>query len=150
MYPDISLWLALLFVLGGGMVLAWSADLFVDASSTVARVLGVSPFIIGMVVIGFGTSAPELCVSALSGLTGHSNLSLGNAYGSAIFNIACILGLAAVIRPLSVKPAITFVAAPALAVISAFSCLLVGAGGGFSRADGVLELVVFLVLLPLY
>ena len=150
MYPDISIWLALLFVLGGGVVLAWSADIFVDASSTVARVLGVSPFIIGMVVIGFGTSAPELCVSALSGMTGHSNLSLGNAYGSAIFNIACILGFAAVIRPLSVKPAITFVAAPALAVISAFSCLLVGAGGGFSRLDGVLELVVFLILLPLY
>ena len=150
MYPDISLWLALLFVVGGLVVLAWSADLFIDASSTVARVLGVSPFIIGMVVIGFGTSAPELCVSALSGLTGHSNLSLGNAYGSAIFNIACILGLAAVIRPLTVKPAITFVAAPALAVIATFSCLLMGLGGGFSRMDGLIELLVFAVLLPLY
>ena len=118
MYPDISLWLALLFVVGGLVVLAWSADLFIDAASTIARVLGVSPFIIGMVIIGFGTSAPELCVSALSGLSGHSNLSLGNAYGSAIFNIACILGISAVIRPLAVKPAITFVAAPALAVIA--------------------------------
>jgi len=102
------------------------------------------------VVIGFGTSAPELCVSALSGLTGHSNLSLGNAYGSAIVNIACILGISALIRPLTVRPAIIFVAAPALALISAFSCLLVGAGGGFSRSDGLLELAVFLVLLPLY
>jgi len=150
MYPDISLWLSIPFVVGGLAVLAWSANVFVDAASTIARVLGVSPFVIGMVVIGFGTSAPELCVSALSGLTGHSNLSLGNAYGSAIVNIACILGISAIIRPLTVKPAIIFVAAPALALISAFSCLLVGAGGGFSRADGLLELVVFLVLLPLY
>ena len=150
MYPDISLWLALLFVVGGLVVLAWSADLFIDAASTVARVLGVSPFIIGMVIIGFGTSAPELCVSALSGMSGHSNLSLGNAYGSAIFNIACILGLSAVIRPLTVKPAITFVAAPAVAVIATFSCLLMGLGGGFSRMDGLIELLVFAVLLPLY
>ena len=150
MYPELPLWLSILFVLGGLAVLAWSANVFIDAADTIARALGVSPFIIGMVVIGFGTSAPELCVSALSGMTGHSNLSLGNAYGSAIVNIACILGISALIRPLTVKPAITFVAAPALAVISAFSCLLVGAGGGFSRADGVLELVVFLVLLPLY
>ena len=150
MYPEIPLWLSILFVLGGLAVLAWSANMFIDAAGTIARVLGVSPFIIGMVVIGFGTSAPELCVSALSGITGHSNLSLGNAYGSAIFNIACILGIAAVIRPLTVKPAIIFVAAPALALISAFSCWLVGAGGGFSRTDGLLELLVFFILLPLY
>ena len=150
MYPEIPLWLSILFVLGGLAVLAWSANVFIDAAGTIARVLGVSPFIIGMVVIGFGTSAPELCVSALSGITGHSNLSLGNAYGSAIFNIACILGIAAVIRPLTVKPAIIFVAAPALALISAFSCWLVGAGGGFSRLDGLLEIVVFLILLPIY
>ena len=150
MYPELPLWLSILFVLGGLAVLAWSANVFIDAADTIARALGVSPFIIGMVVIGFGTSAPELCVSALSGMTGHSNLSLGNAYGSAIVNIACILGISALIRPLTVKPAIVFVAAPALALISAFSCLLVGAGGGFSRSDGLLELAVFLVLLPLY
>ena len=150
MYPELPLWLSILFVLGGLAVLTWSANVFIDAADTIARALGVSPFIIGMVVIGFGTSAPELCVSALSGMTGHSNLSLGNAYGSAIVNIACILGISALIRPLTVKPAIIFVAAPALALISAFSCLLVGAGGGFSRSDGLLELAVFLVLLPLY
>ena len=150
MYPELPLWLSILFVLGGLAVLAWSANVFIDAADTIARALGVSPFIIGMVVIGFGTSAPELCVSALSGMTGHSNLSLGNAYGSAIVNIACILGISALIRPLTVKPAIIFVAAPALALISAFSCLLVGAGGGFSRSDGLLELAVFLVVLPLY
>ena len=150
MYTDLPIWLALIFVITGLGVLAWSADLFIGSASKVARAMGISPFVIGMVIIGFGTSAPELCVSALSGIAGHSDLSLGNAYGSDIFNIACILGLAALIRPIAVKPAIVYVAAPALVAISLFSCLLVGLGNGFSRMDGMLELAVFAVLLPLY
>ena len=99
MYPEIPIGLALAFVAVGLCVLAWSADRFVEGAEAVARVLGVSPFIIGMVIVGFGTSAPELAVSALSGFADHSNLSLGNAYGSNIFNIAAILGIAVLIRP---------------------------------------------------
>ena len=68
MYSDIPLWLSILFIVGGFVALAWSSDAFVDGASIVARVLGISPFIIGMVIIGFGTSAPELCVSLMSGL----------------------------------------------------------------------------------
>ena len=150
MYPDLPLWLSIVCVLVGFAVLAWSADTFVDGSSAVAKALGVSPFIIGMVVIGFGTSAPELCVSALSGATGHSDLSLGNAYGSCIFNIAVILGVAALIKPLVVKPSVVVVAVPALVVIALLSCLLVTLGGGFSRMDGAILLGVFAVLLPAY
>ena len=150
MYPDIPNLLSVVLVTVGLVVLAWSADLFVKSASTVAHAMGISPFVIGMVVIGFGTSAPELCVSALSGLSGHSGLSLGNAYGSDIFNIACILGIAALIRPLAVKPAVVYAAVPALVAISVFSCLLVGMGDGVSRIDGVLQLVAFAVLLPLY
>ena len=56
-----------LFLLSGLALLAWSSDLFVDGSAALAKILGISPFIVGMVVIGFGTSAPELCVSVLSG-----------------------------------------------------------------------------------
>ena len=150
MYPDLPLWLSIVCVLGGLAVLAWSADTFVDGSSAVAKALGVSPFIIGMVIIGFGTSAPELCVSAFSGATGHSDLSLGNAYGSCIFNIAVILGVAALIKPIVVKPSVVFVAVPALVMIALLSCLLVTLGGGFSRLDGAILLGVFAVLLPAY
>ena len=150
MYPDLPLWLSIVCVLGGLAVLAWSADTFVDGASAVAKALGVSPFIIGMVIIGFGTSAPELCVSALSGATGHSDLSLGNAYGSCVFNIAVILGVAALIRPLVVKPSVIFVAVPALVAIALLSCFLVTAGEGFSRLDGIILLAVFAVLLPAY
>ena len=63
------------YVLVGLVVLAWSSGLFVDGAASLARALGISPLVVGMVVIGFGTSAPELCVSVLSGLGGHSNLS---------------------------------------------------------------------------
>jgi cation:H+ antiporter len=150
MYPDIPFWLSIVFVLGGFAVLAWSANAFVDGASAVAKAFGVSPFIIGMVIIGFGTSAPELCVSALSGAYGHSDLSLGNAYGSCIFNIAVILGVAALIKPLVVKPSVVFVAVPMLVAIALLSCILVTQGNGFSRGDGVILLAVFAILMPVY
>ena len=150
MYPELPLWLSVVCVLGGFAVLAWSANAFVDGASAVAKALGVSPFIIGMVIIGFGTSAPELCVSALSGATGHSDLSLGNAYGSCIFNIAVILGVAALIRPLVVKSSVVFVAVPMLVAIALLSCLLVTLGDGFSRVDGAILLGVFALLMPVY
>ena len=151
MYVDVPIWLAILFVVGGLYLLSKSASVFIDSASAVATALGVNPFVIGMVVIGFGTSAPELCVSAMSGISGHSDMSLGNAYGSCSFNIALILGVATVIRPLVVKPSVSFVAVPMLMGITIFSCLIVGYGeDGFSRADGFLSLGVFAVLLPLY
>ena len=150
MYTDIPLWLSILFLVVGLYMLAKSADVFIDSAATVATALGVNPFIIGMVVIGFGTSAPELCVSALAGFSGHSNVSLGNAYGSCSFNIALILGVAAMIRPIVVVSKNALAAALVLAAISVFSCALVGFGNGFSRTDGVLALTVFAVLLPLY
>ena len=146
MYPSVPLWAALLFVAIGLWVLTWSADKFVDGAEAVARSFGVSPFVIGMVIIGFGTSAPELAVSAISGTMGHSNLSLGNAYGSNIFNIAVILGIAALIRPVTVRPMVAFVASPLLVGISVLSCLLVCTGDGFSRTDGAIQLLSFAVV----
>ena len=150
MYPIIPIWLAITFVAFGLYVLAWSADRFVGGAEAVSRALGVSPFIIGMVIVGFGTSAPELAVSALSGMAGHSDLSLGNAYGSNIFNIAAILGVAVLISPITVRPVILFAAVPMLLVASVASGLLVCLGGGFSRMDGLLCLALFGVLLPAY
>ncbi len=149
MYPDIPVWLAAVLCTAGFFLLAWSADLFVDGAAALARALGINPFIVGMVIIGFGTSAPELCVSALSGAAGHSNLSLGNAYGSCVFNIAAILGAAALIHPIRVKKGIG-VAVVLLIAMTLLSCLLVGLGDGFSRRDGAIQLVSFVVLFGLY
>ena len=149
MYSDIPLYLALLFMFGGLAALAWSSDIFVDGAAVLARIAGISPFIIGMVIIGFGTSAPELCVSVMSGVSSHADLSLGNAYGSCIFNIAGILGIAALIRPILVKPSAAYIAAPALVGISALSYFLL-CDGTCSRTDAFILLAVFAVLMPIY
>lgn len=146
---DISLWLSLVFIVGGLMALVWSADAFIDAAGMIARRFGVSPLVVGMVIIGFGTSAPELAVSVLSGLGGHSNLSLGNAYGSSIFNIAVILGFTALVRPIRVKPSVVRFAVPLLTGIAAISWWLVR-DGSFGRFNGFALLTAFAVLLPIY
>jgi cation:H+ antiporter len=149
MYSDIPFWLSLVLMLGGLAVLAWSSDVFVDGAAAVAKALGISPFIIGMVIIGFGTSAPELCVSVMSGVSGHSNVSLGNAYGSCIFNIAAILGVAALIRPIVVRRTIVTLAAPLLLFVTGLSYVLLR-DGACSRAESSLLLAAFLVVMPLY
>ena len=149
MYGDIPLWLSLGFIVLGLVALAWSSDVFVDGSAALAKAFGISPFVIGMVIIGFGTSAPELCVSVMSSLSGHANLSLGNAYGSCSFNIAIILGVSALVLPLVTKPAVTFVAGPGLALITLFSWAILR-DGSCGRLEASLLLAAFLTLLPLY
>lgn len=94
--------LSIVAVLVGLVVLAWSADRFVDGASATARHLGMSPLLIGMLIIGFGTSAPEMVVSAMAALDDAPNLALGNAYGSNIANIGLVLGFTALMLPITV------------------------------------------------
>ena len=149
MYADLPLWLSLAFMAAGLAALAWSSGFFVDGAAALARAFGISPFVIGMVIIGFGTSAPELCVSTMSGLSGHANISLGNAYGSCVFNIAVILGVAALIAPLVVRPSVAFAAGVCLAILSLFSMWLLR-DGFCVRTEALVLLGLFFVLLPLY
>lgn len=137
------------FVLIGLVALAWSSGVFVDGAASLARALGISPLIVGMVIIGFGTSAPELCVSVLSGLSGHANLSLGNAYGSDIFNIACILGISALIYPMRARPTVSIVAGLGLTAITAFSVWILK-DGICGRNEALSLLAAFAVMMPLY
>ena len=94
--------LAVLAVLGGLVMLVWSADRFVDGAARTAGHFKVPSMLIGMLVVGFGTSAPELMVSALSAIQNNPGIALGNAYGSNITNIALILGVTALISPITV------------------------------------------------
>lgn len=94
--------LSIVAILIGLVLLTWSADRFVDGASATARHLGMSPLLIGMLIIGFGTSAPEMVVSAMASLDGSPNLALGNAYGSNIANIALVLGFTALLFPITV------------------------------------------------
>lgn len=149
MYCDIHWILAVGFVVFGLIALEWSSNAFVDGSAALARKFGISPFIIGMVIIGFGTCAPEFFVSLFSGIAKHSGLSLGNAYGSCIFNIAGILGVSALISPIAVKPFTAKVASPLLAALSALS-LFLAKDGEVSRADAILLLALFALIMPIY
>lgn len=86
---------ALLAMLAGLVLLIWSADKFVEGAASTARHLGVPALIIGMVIIGFGTSAPELVVSVIAASQGNPGVAVGNAIGSNITNIGLIIGLTA-------------------------------------------------------
>lgn len=90
-------------ILFGLPLLLWSAEKFVGGAASVAKHLGMSPLLIGMLIIGFGTSAPEIIVSVIAAMQGNSGIALGNAYGSNIANIALILGITALISPIAVK-----------------------------------------------
>ncbi|WP_297527563.1 calcium/sodium antiporter [Thiohalobacter sp.] len=94
--------LFLLAVIGGFILLVWGADRFVVGAAATARNLGVSPLIIGLTVVGFGTSAPEMLVSGVAAWQGNPGLAVGNAIGSNVTNIALILGFTALICPLKV------------------------------------------------
>ena len=94
--------LAALALLAGLILLTWSADKFVDGASATATHLGMPPLLVGILIIGFGTSAPEMVVSALAAAEGNPGLAVGNAIGSNITNIALILGITALISPISV------------------------------------------------
>lgn len=134
--------LPLLMIVIGLVVLVWSADIFVEGAAAIARFLGMSPLLIGMVVIGFGTSAPELTVSALSAWQGNPGIALGNAYGSNITNIALILGAVALISPIVVHSQIVKKELPVLMGVTVFAFGQLY-DGSLSRTDAVLELAVF-------
>ncbi|MCQ8127455.1 calcium/sodium antiporter [Methylomonas rivi] len=134
--------LPLLMIVLGLIILVWSADLFVEGAAAIARHLGMSPLLIGMVVVGFGTSAPELSVSALSAWQGNPGIALGNGYGSNITNIALILGVTALISPIAVHSQILKKELPILLLVTLFAFIQLH-DGEFSRLDGAAELIVF-------
>ena len=113
--------LASLAILIGLPALLWSAGKFVGGAASVANHFGVSPLLIGMLIIGFGTSAPEIIVSIFAAIQGNSGIALGNAYGSNIANILLILGLTAIISPIAVKSEIIKKELPVLLGITFFA-----------------------------
>jgi len=138
--------LPIVSLVAGIAVLVWSADKFVDGAVGVAKFCGMSTLLIGMVIVGFGTSAPEMVVSALSALQGNPELALGNAYGSNIANIALILGFTALITPLLVKRSVLRKDLPVLIGVTALAIVLV-ADGSVSRMNGIVFLAVFFAVM---
>jgi cation:H+ antiporter len=95
--------LPIVALISGFILLIWSADEFTENGAKIANVFKVSPLIIGLIIFGFGTSAPEMLVSGLAAMDGNTSLSIGNAIGSNIFNIALVLGISAIIMPIEVN-----------------------------------------------
>lgn len=139
--------LAMIAMIVGIALLVYSAEFFIEGSSTLALRFGMPKLLVGMLVIGIGTSAPEIVVSVLSALNGSSGLALGNAYGSNITNITLVLGATALISPLFIQKSLVkgdFLILIGVTALAIFQLL----DGQVSRLDGVIllgALAVFLV-----
>ena len=138
--------LSFLAIATGLTVLVWSAGKFVEGSAATAGYFGMPPLLIGMVVVGFGTSAPEMVVSALSATQGNPGLALGNAYGSNITNIALILGITALISPIAVHSQVMRKELPILTAVTALAAWQVW-DGELTFVDALVLLGVFFLLL---
>ena len=91
-----------LAIIAGFILLAWSADRFVLGASAIARNMGISPLVVGLTIVAFGTSFPEMLISGIAAWEGNPGLSIGNALGSNITNIGLVIGATALFLPLTV------------------------------------------------
>lgn len=133
----------LLFVVGLVFLIA-GAEALVRGASRMAAVLGISPLVIGLTVVAFGTSSPELAVSVKSALSDQASIAVGNVIGSNIFNVLFILGLSAVIVPLVVSQQLVRLDVPLMIALSVI-VLVFSLDGKFSRTEGLM-LVIGLVM----
>ncbi|MFV8783198.1 calcium/sodium antiporter [Microbulbifer sp. SA54] len=138
--------LPLIAILVGFALLVWSADRFVEGAAATAGHAGMPPLLIGMVIVGFGTSAPEMVVSAMAALDGSPGLALGNAYGSNITNTGLILGFTAILIPLSVHSKIVRKELPLLLAISCLTGAFLW-DGGLERWEALVLLAGFFGLI---
>lgn len=138
--------LAVLAIVVGLGLLVWSADRFVEGAASTARYFGMPPLLVGMVIVGMGTSAPEMTVSVLAASQGSPGIALGNAYGSNITNIALILGLTALISPIIVHSQVVRKELPILMGVTLLAAWQLW-DGEVSRADATVLLLVFAALM---
>lgn len=135
----------LLAVVLGFALLVWSADRFVDGAASTAKHLGMPSLLIGILIVGFGTSAPEMVVSAIAAYEGNAGLALGNAIGSNIVNIALILGVTAIVSPIMVNSKIVKKEIPLLLLIVLLTGYLL-LDNSLTLFEGVILLVSFFAL----
>jgi len=138
--------LPILAIILGIVLLLWSADRFVEGAAAVAGHLGLPSLVIGMVIVGFGTSAPEIVVSIMAALDGNPDLALGNALGSNIYNIGLIIGVTALIVPIAVHSTIIRRELPLLLLFGAVAGVLFW-NGQLSRLESLLLLLGFFALM---
>ena len=129
-----------LILVGGLILLVVGAELLVKGASSLAGILGISPLIIGLTIVAYGTSAPEMAVSIMSSFAGKADIAVGNVLGSNIFNILLILGVSALVTPLIVARQIIRSDVPIMIGVSVL-LLVFGLDGKISRVDGTIFFV---------
>jgi cation:H+ antiporter len=137
MLPDIVM------LVGGGFFVWLGAEGMVRGSVRLAAWFGIPPLVVGLTVVAFGTSAPELVVSVVASARGHGEIALGNVVGSNIFNIALVLGLSAVIAPIAVRPAVLRRDLPVLLAVTLLVAALAVLGESIGRIPGAVLLAFF-------
>lgn len=138
--------LYLLAIIAGFALLVWSADRFVEGAASTAKHLGMPTLLIGILIVGFGTSAPEMAVSAIATYEGNPSLALGNVLGSNIVNIALILGVTALVAPIAVHSKIVRKELPILILIVLFSGYLL-LDNSLTFIEGIILLTGFFALI---
>lgn len=143
----------ILLILVGFAALIYGATKLVDAASSLAAKMGVPSIVIGLTIVAFGTSAPELVVNVFAAVSGSTQMVLGNVLGSNIFNVLAILGISSMIFPLTVKTNTTWIEIP-LSLLAAICVFVIGADymldgqeNLISRSDAITLLLFFLIFL---
>lgn len=146
--------LSILLLIAGLVLILGGANYLVEGASSLAKRWGVSDLVVGLTVVAFGTSAPELCISMLSALNGSAEMAVGNVVGSNIFNVLMIIGATALVRPIKIQPSIMTGEIP-FVVLSSVVLLIMGnspwldgsAAASITRTDGLLLLTFFAIFM---
>ena len=148
------MWIDLLWIVAGLVMILVGSDWLVDGASAIARKYGISEFIIGMTIVGIGTSMPELVSSAISAIGGHGDMALGNVTGSNICNVLLILGVTSLISPIGFTRSNIRKDLPFAIGVSLFLLLILyngfglfGGTPGISRADALYLLLIFVIFM---
>lgn len=141
-----SIILAIFWLVAGAALILWGADRLTDGSAAIARRMGISDLIVGLTVVAFGTSAPELAISIISGIQGTPAMAIGNVVGSNIFNVLVIIGITAMLRPIRVGSSLMHNEIP-LVFLSAVALLAIGLQPAVDRTDGILLLLFFAIFM---
>ena len=136
----------ILLVIAGLALLMWGADRFVHGAAATARNMGIAPLLIGLTIVAFATSAPEILVSVVAALQKEPGLAIGNAIGSNIVNIGLVLGLTAIIRPIKLESATLRREMPALLAVSLLTVSLF-LDTYLSRIDGIVMLTGLVIVM---
>ena len=135
-----------IYMVCGLVLLVWGADRFVHGAAASARNMGIAPLLIGLTVVAFATSAPEILVSVVASLRGEPTLAIGNAIGSNIVNIGLVLGMTALIKPIKLESATLRREMPALLAVSLLTVSLF-LDTHLSRIDGIVMLTGLVIVM---